>query len=173
MTDRRVRHAGFSVIEVTIAVAIIMLLVAIVVPRMFSAKVRANETSAEASLHAINVAETLYNNTYPQTGYANSLSTLGSHGGSCETVNAANACLIDPALSTGVKAGYLFEILGDGNTPDITYNATATPQAIGGTGTCVYTTDQTGLIRAGTASVNSGGARSSGTSSDICGQTSK
>src|SRR5260221_37409 len=167
MTDRRVKYSGFSVIEVTIAVAIIMLLVAIVVPRMFSARVRANEASAEASVHAINVAETLYNNTYPQTGYANSLAILGSHGGNCDTVNASNACLVDSTLSTGIKAGYMFEILGDGNTPDVTYNVTASPEAIGGTGVCTFSSDQTGTIRASTAHASVGGSRSSGVSSDV------
>ncbi|HWZ42215.1 MAG TPA: type II secretion system protein [Candidatus Saccharimonadales bacterium] len=173
MTERRVKQSGFSVIEVTIAVAIMMLLVAIVVPRMFSAKVRANEASAEASIHVINVAEALYNNTYPQAGYANSLAVLGSHGGNCETVNSSNACLVDSTLSTGIKAGYLFEILGDGNTPDVAYSVTASPEAAGGTGSCAFSSNQTGVIQITTAPVGAAGSRSSGLSGDVCGSASR
>jgi len=156
-------------IEVTIVVAIIMLLVTIIIPRLFFARARANEASAEASIHAINVAEALYNSTYPQTGYANSLVKLGSHGGNCDTVNASNACLIDSTLSTGIKAGYLFDIVGDGNKPDLAYTLNAVPQALGGTGVCAFTSNQTGAVHISTASSSVAGTRSSGASSEVCG----
>jgi type II secretory pathway pseudopilin PulG len=160
-------------IEAAIVVAIIMLLVTIIIPRLFFARARANEASAEASIHAINVAETLYSNTYPQIGYANSLVKLGSHGGDCDTVNSSNACLIDSTLSTGIKAGYLFEIVGDGNKPDLAYQLNATPQAAGSSGACAFTSSQTGSIHISTASSGVTGSRSSGAASDVCGMATK
>ncbi|MBZ5521300.1 MAG: prepilin-type N-terminal cleavage/methylation domain-containing protein [Acidobacteriia bacterium] len=168
MTERRDKESGFSLIEITIAAAIIVLLVAIMVPRMFSARIRANEASAEVSIHAITAAESIFNSAYPQAGYANSLDKLGSHGGNCDTVNASNACLIDSKLSSGMKDGYLFEVIGDGNTPDASYKVTGVPEAIGGSGNCSFASDQSGSLHITTAHASSGGSRSAGLSGNGC-----
>lgn len=168
MTERRRRESGFSLIEITIAGAIIVLLVAIIVPRLFSARLRANEASAAASIHAITVAESIYNSTYPQAGYANSLARLGSLGNNCESVNASNACLIDSKLSTGMKDGYLFEIIGDGNTPDTSYKLTGVPESSTSGGSCGFSSDQSGAVHISTIHASSGGSRSAGAGSDTC-----
>lgn len=169
MTDHAKKYAGFSVVELAIVMAIILLLVAIAVPRMFQARVRANDASAEASIHAINVAQATYINSYPRVGYANSLDKLGGHDSNCDTVNAANACLIDSELASGIKGGYVFELLGDGSVPDTSYRVTAAPIAVGASGSCAFFSNQTGIVQASTPAVPSGGSRTAGLAGGACG----
>jgi prepilin-type N-terminal cleavage/methylation domain-containing protein len=169
MVRRRQGQSGFSMVEIAIVVAIIVLIAAIAVPRMFQAKARAYEASAEASVHAINVAESIYNNSYPQVGFSNSLGKLGPHGSSCDTVNSSNACLIDLGLASGLKDGYVFEITGDGNTPDRAYTLTALPQAAGTTGGCAFSSDQTGAVHVKNVTTTVGSGRVSGGANVTCG----
>src|SRR5258708_4358736 len=136
-------ESGFSMVEITIVVAIIVLLAAIIVPRMFQAKMKANEASAEASIHAITVAQITYNNSYPAVGFSNSLGKLSGHGSNCETVNSSNACLINSDLGSGLKDGYLFEIVGDVNVPDRGYCVSGVPQALGTPCSCAFSSDHT------------------------------
>jgi prepilin-type N-terminal cleavage/methylation domain-containing protein len=162
-------ESGFSMVEITIVVAIIVLLAAIIVPRMFQAKMKANEASAEASIHAITVAQITYNNSYPAVGFSNSLGKLSGHGSNCETVNSSNACLINSDLGSGLKDGYLFEIVGDGNVPDRSYHLTGVPQALGISGSCAFSSDQTGALSVASVTVESGGRSSGGSSAVVCG----
>lgn len=161
-------ESGFSMVEITIVIAIIVLLAAIIVPRMFQAKMKANEASAEASIHAITVAQMTYNNSYPAVGYSNSLGKLSGHGSSCETVNSSNACLINSDLGTGLKDGYMFEIIGDGNVPDRTYRLTGVPQSLGASGNCAFSSDQTGAVQVSGITVESGGRSSGGSTTVVC-----
>jgi prepilin-type N-terminal cleavage/methylation domain-containing protein len=160
---------GFSMVEITIVVAIIVLLAAIIVPRMFQAKMKANEASAEASIHAITVAQMTYNNSYPAVGFSNSLDKLSGHGSNCATVNSSNACLINSDLGSGLKDGYMFEIIGDGNVPDRTYKLTGVPQALGTSGSCAFSSDQTGGIHVSSIVVEAGGRSSGGSGTVTCG----
>jgi len=162
-------ESGFSMVEITIVVAIIVLLAAIIVPRMFQAKMKANEASAEASIHAITVAQITYNNSYPAVGFSNSLGKLSGHGSNCETVNSSNACLINSDLGSGLKDGYLFEIVGDGNVPDRSYRLTGVPRALGTSGSCAFSSDQTGALSVASVTVESGGRSSGGSSTVACG----
>jgi type II secretory pathway pseudopilin PulG len=131
-----------------LAVAVIIVIAAIAVPSMMQARMKANEASAVASLRTIDSAETMYNTAYPAAGYSGNLADLGSRGSNCETLTKTNSCLImDDLLISGVKSGYTFELLGDGNVPDQAYTVTATPESIGFSGRCVFTTDQSGAIR--------------------------
>jgi prepilin-type N-terminal cleavage/methylation domain-containing protein len=165
-------ESGFSMVEITIVIAIIVLLAAIVIPRMFQAKMKANEASAEASIHAITVAQMTYNNSYPSVGFSNSLGKLSGHGSSCETVNSSNACLINSDLGSGLKDGYMFEIIGDGNTPDRTYRVTGVPQALGTSGSCAFSSDQTGAVTVAGVAVESGGRSSGGSGTVACASAS-
>src|ERR1700687_4268813 len=71
------RNKGFSLIELLIVVAIILIIAAIAIPNMLRAKMAANESSAVGSLRTINTAMTAYQTTYPTKGYASSLCLLG------------------------------------------------------------------------------------------------
>jgi len=138
------RHAGFSLVEVLLVVMVILIIAAIAIPNLLHGKMRANEAAAVASMQTIHTAEVLYFNTYPETGYASSLATLGSNGTDCEKPTSTNACLImDDVLTSGLKSGYMFEIVGDGNKPTASYVATASP-ASAVSGRCSMAANQSG-----------------------------
>ncbi len=101
----RNREKGFSLIELLIVVAIILIIAAIAIPNLLQSRQRANETSAAGSLRTINTSEVTYQTTYG-VGFANLLVTLGPGAGLPYTC--ANAGLIDNVLAAGFKSGYLF-----------------------------------------------------------------
>ena len=89
----------------------------------------------------------MYHDAFPEVGYSSSLANLGSHGSSCEKPTSTNACLImDEALTSGMKSGYIFEIVGDGNTPTASYSVTATPES-GVSGRCNISSNESGNIQ--------------------------
>ncbi|MCU1221291.1 MAG: hypothetical protein JWN42_2488, partial [Candidatus Angelobacter sp.] len=100
-----------------------------------------------ASVKTINTAEMMYHDSYPDVGYSSSLANLGSHGSSCEQPTSTNACLImDEALTSGLKNGYIFEIVGDGNKPTISYSVNAAPES-GVSGRCSISSSESGEVR--------------------------
>jgi type IV pilus assembly protein PilA len=102
---------GFSLIELLIVVAIILIIAAIAIPNMIRARISANEASAASSVRTISRAEISYYSTYPSDGYASTLSVLGGPATSC-TPTDTQACLIDTNLATGQKSGYQFQVTG-------------------------------------------------------------
>src|SRR5258708_22599583 len=62
-------HKGFSLIELLLVVAVIMIIAAIAVPNFLKSRLRANEASAVASLRVINTAAVTYSITYPDIGF--------------------------------------------------------------------------------------------------------
>src|SRR5579872_5423324 len=96
------KQKGFSLIELLIVVAIILIIAAIAIPNLMRAKMAANESSAVGSLRTITTAEVSYSTTYG-TGYA-PLANLG--GAAPCAAAAATACLIDNVLAAGTKSGY-------------------------------------------------------------------
>lgn len=102
------RARGFSLIELLIVVAIILIIAAIAVPSYLHARIEANESSAVGSLRTINTAQITYNSSYPTVGYAGTLSALG--GTSCTPPNSSSACLIDTLLAGGLKSGYTLSL---------------------------------------------------------------
>ena len=159
------KSSGFSLVEVLLVVMVIVIIAAIAIPNLVHGKMRANEAAAVASMQTIHTAEVLYFNTYPEIGYSSSLANLGSNGSDCEKPTSTNACLImDDVLTSGLKSGYVFEIVGDGNKPTASYTASASP-ASGVSGRCTIAANQTGemhffvpgaAINLGTRSVGSG-----------------
>lgn len=140
------RERGFSLIELLIVVAIILIIAAIAIPNLLRSRIAANEASAVGSLHAVNSAEIMYNTTYPTAGFACTLQALGPppSGG---TVSATNAGLIPSDLATGTKAGYTFALSGCSGTPAVNYDITATPSSPGVTGQRYFCTDSSGVVK--------------------------
>jgi prepilin-type N-terminal cleavage/methylation domain-containing protein len=151
----RNRQKGFSLIELLIVVAIILIIAAIAIPNLLRSKMAANEASAVGSLRAINTACVTYSTIYG-TGYPALLANLGP----AAPATAAAADLIDSVLAAGTKSGYVFTYTAGaavGGTVNV-YTITAVPSNVGTTGQRQFFTDQSGVIRAnpsGVADVNS------------------
>jgi type IV pilus assembly protein PilA len=116
---------GFSLIELLIVVAIILIIAAIAIPSFLRSRMAANESAAVASLRTLNTAQVSYNSAYPSVGYAATLPALG--GASCTPPSSTGACLIDTALAGGLKSGYTFTLSNVSGTPNSTYSFIATP----------------------------------------------
>src|SRR3954449_5205513 len=85
---------GFSLVELMVVVMVILVIAAIAIPSLVHARMRANEASAISSMRAVRTAELLYQDAYPQEGFADSLPKLGSNGSDCTRVGKTNSCLL-------------------------------------------------------------------------------
>ena len=141
----RTRQKGFSLIELLIVVAIILIIAAIAIPNLLRSRMSANEASAVGSIRTINASAVEYSFTYPNDGYPATLASLG--GASPCTATSTAACLLDQVLAAGTKSGYTFVWTGDGNTPSVGYSVTATPVSVGSSGQRMFFSDQSGVIR--------------------------
>lgn len=142
------RQAGFSLIELLIVVAVILIIAAIAVPNYLSARMAANEGSAVASLRTMNTALAVYVTAYPSVGYPTSLADLKDSGVARCTPSATQACLIDGTLAAGTKSGYTFTYTPDTSMiPSPAYILVADPISRGISGRRSFYTDQPGVIR--------------------------
>jgi prepilin-type N-terminal cleavage/methylation domain-containing protein len=139
------RQKGFSLIELLIVVAIILIISAIAIPSYLRSRMQANEASAVASVRLVNTSAVTYSSTYPDVGYPATLADMGGAGPCVATPT--SACLLENTLALGTKSGYTFVWLGDGATPSVAYTVNATPQVVGGSGQRMFCSDQTGIIR--------------------------
>lgn len=138
------RDAGFSLIELLIVVAIILVIAAIAIPNFLRSKISANEAAAVSNLRTINTAETTYAITYPEIGYADELTKLAHPTSGGPTQSAAG--LLDWVLGCPsqpcTKTGYKFAIGNTSGTPIVAYQVTAVPTLQGQTGIRGFCADQ-------------------------------
>jgi len=119
---------GFSLIELLIVIAVILVIAGLALPHLLQSRIAANESAAAQDIRIINSALITYTTAYPSVGYANSLITLG---GDCTSAmpSSSSACLIDNVLASGTKSGYSFTLTGGSSTPNQNYTAIAAPQS--------------------------------------------
>ena len=110
MRNKRAQK-GFSLIELLIVVAIILIIAAIAIPNLLRSRMAANEASAVGSLRTLNTAAVTYSTTY-NIGYPGTLAKMGP----AATASSTTADLIDSVLAGGVKSGYTFAFTA--GTPD-------------------------------------------------------
>jgi type IV pilus assembly protein PilA len=143
---------GFSLIELMIVVAIILIIAAIAIPNFLRSRIAANQASAIESLRVVCTAEASYATTYG-TGFSTTLVALRPPA-TGQGVTSTAAGLLDEVLAGGTKSGYSFTYSPSlYNAATNTWNAfsiNADPTAYGQTGGIYYYTDQTFVIRANT-----------------------
>jgi type IV pilus assembly protein PilA len=160
------RENGFSLIELLIVVAIILVLAGIAIPNLLRSRMAANEASAAESMRMINTAEAAYNAAFPNLGYSNTLADLGG-ASPCAAVSTTAACLLDNLVAQSTpaagKSGYYFTYTptaaGAGAVVS-QYTIQGTPITVGRTGLRQFFTDESYVIRystTGAATVSSPG----------------
>jgi prepilin-type N-terminal cleavage/methylation domain-containing protein len=136
---------GFSLIELLIVVAIILIIAAIAIPNFMRARIQANEAAAISNLRTVSTANVIYTTQWA-VGYAAQFSYLGGSG----TPTATGAVLIDVILAGGAKNGYTYTYTAGPISPSGTidsYTITADPLNPGATGQRYFFMNESGVIR--------------------------
>jgi type IV pilus assembly protein PilA len=150
------KQKGFSLIELLIVVAIILIIAAIAIPNLLRARMSANESSAVGSTRTLNTAEISYNTTYPTIGFTQTLLNLGGALGTACAPSSASACLIDSVLanngspSGSGKSGYSFTIQGGAATAGgvyVQYDVNAVPITVNQTGIRSFCAVEDAVVR--------------------------
>jgi type IV pilus assembly protein PilA len=149
------RTKGFSLIELLIVVAIILVIAAIAIPSFLHSRMAANESAAAAAIRTVNTAQISYDSAYPTVGYASSLTVLGGSGASCAPPTSTNACLIDGNLAAGQRNGYNYTLTNVTGTPNSTYNVIASPVLLNYSGVRYFCSFGDAVIRVSMATISS------------------
>jgi type IV pilus assembly protein PilA len=134
------KRRGFSLIELLIVIAIILIIVTVALPKLNNATRYAHETAAIKAIQTIHTMQVQYNSQYGH--YATSLTELGPPASGA--ANASSADLIDSGLAGGEKSGYKFTM---GPSQQGGYQISAVPVAYGNTGSRTFYSDQSMAIR--------------------------
>jgi len=136
---RRSLRRGFSLIELLIVVAIILIIAAVAIPKMNTQLMQAREMAAIREIGTIHQGQTQY---YSQFGhFAQSLAELGPPASGAAGPAAAD--LIPSSLSGGKKSGHIFAVT---LTPT-GYAVTVKPEQFGSSGRRNFYSDQTLVVR--------------------------
>jgi type IV pilus assembly protein PilA len=148
----RQRPNGFTLMELLIVIAIILILMLMAIPTIGSLTKKGNETSAINSVQTVTKAEIQYQSSYPANGFACALPALGGDPNSGPPTPTA-AQILQGDLTSGYKSGYVFTITCtnkvtiNGTDRSNGYTITAVPQTIGKTGDRGFCSDQFGSIK--------------------------
>jgi len=138
--SHRARQRGFSLIELLIVIAIILIILSIALPQMSKSRMHAQEMAAIKTIDTINTAEIQYQSQFGK--FATAIAQLGPPpSGGAEGPEAAG--LVSATLASGSSSGYNFTIT---QTP-AGYAVSAMPKAFGSTGRRTFYSDQTGIKR--------------------------
>jgi type IV pilus assembly protein PilA len=161
------KQKGFSLIELLIVVAIILIIAAIAIPNLLRARISANESSAASSIRTVNTAQVSFYSTYPTVGYAATLPVLGpgAVGAVCGAGGpiSTNACLIDSVLANATaagtaKSGYYFGMgVSNAGGLNLGYQVGGAPAAFNQSGVRGFCSIEDGVIHFN-PSVGAGGA---------------
>lgn len=139
MSNRRHARLGFSLIELLIVIAIILIIITIAVPKYNQTQMYMRETAAVKAIQTIHQMEVQYQSQYGR--YATSLAELGPP--QSGNPGSAAADLIQRDLSEGEKQGYKFAVTGTQGG----YVVQAQPLTYGSSGRKSFFSDQTMVIR--------------------------
>ena len=138
---RSLGDSGFSLTELLIAVSLLVLVAAVVIPRVTHSRLAADEASAMQGLREMHRAQAQYSSRHPDKGFSSDLGELSA--------DFSTSGSFDPNLVSGHKSGYLFVYIpGERINGAIrTYTITAVPEKVGETGQRRFFTDESGEVR--------------------------
>ena len=148
MSRRKRRADGFSLIELMIVVAVILIIAALAIPNLLRARMSANESAAVSALRTLATQEANYDAGWGP-GFSPSLAVMGPPP-SGSVASAAHADLVDQVMASGLRGGYQFlytPLIPSGGTTPTGYTVNANPISPGITGDWFFYLDQSNVIR--------------------------
>ena len=136
------KEKGFSLIELLIVLAIILIIAAIAIPNFMKSKMAANEASAVGSIRTINTSQVAFASACPDQGFTGTIADFATGAATCPGASG----LLDSQLVTGTKSGYTFTLASPGATPRTAYTINADPLTAS-SGTRYFFSDESGVIR--------------------------